>query len=181
MGGWLLVFDNATEPDDVRPWLPGGSGHVLITSRARGWAEIAAPVEIDVLARAESVAILCHRVAGLGEADAARLAVQLGDLPLALAQAAGYMAATGMPAARYLDLLQTRAGQLLDQARPVSYPRSLAAATQLAADRLAEEDPAAAELAGLCAFLAPSRSRRTCSPPRPANCPARWRPGRLTR
>ena len=94
-------------------------------------------------------------MAGLGEADAARLAVQLGDLPLALAQAAGYMAATGMPAARYLDLLQTRAGQLLDQARPVSYPRSLAAATQLAADRLAEEDPAAAELAGLCAFLAP--------------------------
>jgi hypothetical protein len=37
----------------------------------------------------------------------------------------------------------------------VSYPRSLAAATQLAADRLAEEDPAAAELAGLCALLAP--------------------------
>ena len=155
LGRWLLVFDNATDPGDVRLWLPGGSGHVLITSRERNWAEIAAPVEIDVLARAESVAILCHRVAGLAEADAARLAVQLGDLPLALAQAAGYMAATGMPAARYLDLLQTKAGQLLDQARPVSYPESLAAATQLIVDRLAEEDPPAAELAGLCAFLAP--------------------------
>src|SRR6185437_7846538 len=57
--------------------------------------------------------------------------------------------------ARYLDLLQTRAGQLLDQAPPVSYPRSLAAATQLATDRLAGEDPPAAELAELCAFLAP--------------------------
>ena len=154
-GRWLLVFDNATDPDDVRPWLPGGSGHVLITSRARNWAEIAAPVEIDVLARAESVAILCHRVAELDEADAARLAAQLGDLPLALAQAAGYMAATGMPAVRYLDLLRARAGQLLDQATPVSYPRSLAAVTHLAADRLAEEDPPAAELVGLCAFLAP--------------------------
>ena len=37
----------------------------------------------------------------------------------------------------------------------MSYPRSLAAATQLIADRLAADDPAAAELASVCAFLAP--------------------------
>jgi hypothetical protein len=54
-----------------------------------------------------------------------------------------------------LGLLRTRAGQLLDQAAPWSYPRSLAAATQQIVDRLAREDPAAAELATLCAFLAP--------------------------
>src|SRR5262249_44730419 len=30
-GQWLLVFDNAEDPADVAPWLPGGSGHVLIT------------------------------------------------------------------------------------------------------------------------------------------------------
>src|SRR5271166_970871 len=51
---WLLVFDNAEKPQDIRPWLPGGKGHVLITTRERGWAEVAAPVEVDVLARAES-------------------------------------------------------------------------------------------------------------------------------
>ena len=154
-GRWLLVFDNAENPADVTPWLPGGGGHVLITSRERGWAEVAAPVEVDVLARAESVAILQDRVAGLAEADADRLAAELGDLPLAIAQAAGFMAETGMAAAEYLGLLRTRAGQLLDQGAPGSYPRSLAAATQLIADRLAGEDPAAAELASLCAFLAP--------------------------
>ena len=129
---------------------------MLITSRERAWAEIAAPVEVDVLARTESVAILRDRVAGLGAADADRLAAQLGDLPLAVAQAAGFMAETGMPAAQYLDLLRTQAGQLLDQAAPgSSYPRSLAAATRLAADRLDGEDPAAAQLASVCAFLAP--------------------------
>ena len=154
-GRWLLVFDNAESPADIRPWLPGGGGHVLITSRERGWAEIAAPVEVDVLARAESVAILQDRVAGLAGADAERLAAELGDLPLAIAQAAGFMAETGMAAAEYLELLRTRAGQLLDQGAPGSYPRSLAAATGLIADRLAAEDPAAAELASLCAFLAP--------------------------
>ena len=155
-GRWLLVFDNAEHPEDIVPWLPGGGGHVLITSRERGWDEVAAPVEVDVLARPESVAILQARVSGLGEIDADQLADQLGDLPLAIAQAAGFMAETGMAAARYLDLLGTRAGQLLGRGAPRTYPKSLAAATELIADRLSSEDPAAAELASLCAFLAPA-------------------------
>ena len=63
-GRWLLVFDNAEHPEDVLGWLPGGGGHVLITSREHRWAEVAVPVEVDVLARAESVAILqAHPVA----------------------------------------------------------------------------------------------------------------------
>ncbi len=155
-GRWLLVFDNAENPADIRPWLPGGAGHVLITSRERAWAEIAVPIELDVLARAESVALLQGWVAGLEAADADRLADRVGDLPLAVAQAAGFMAETGMSVALYLDLLATQAGKLLDQAAPGSaYPRSLAAATRLTADRLDRDDPAAAQLASLCAFLAP--------------------------
>jgi transcriptional regulator with XRE-family HTH domain len=154
-GRWLLVFDNAEDPAVVAPWLPGGGGHVLITSRQRGWDEVAAPVEVDVLARAESVAILQARVTVLSGADADRLAAALGDLPLAIAQAAGFMADTGMTADEFLGLLRTRAGQLLAQGAPGSYPQSLAAATGLIADRLARQDPAAAGLASVCAFLAP--------------------------
>ena len=154
-GRWLLIFDNAETPADVAPWLPGGGGHVLITSRERGWDEVATPVEVDVLARAESVEMLQRRLPSLTAADADRLAAELGDLPLAIAQAAGFMADTGTAAGQYLGLLQTRAGQLLDRGAPGSYPRSLAAATALIADRLADHDPAAAELASLCAFLAP--------------------------
>ena len=152
---WLLVFDNASGPGEVAGVLPSGAGHVLITSRAQDWAEVAVPVEVDVLARAESVAILAARVPGLGEADAGRVAAALGDLPLALAQAAGYMAGTGTAAAEYLDLLAARAAQVLDQGRSAAYPRSLTAVTQLAFDRLRGEDPAAAGLAAICAFLAP--------------------------
>ena len=154
-GRWLLIFDNAEDPADVAPWLPGGGGHVLITSRQRGWNEVAAPIEVDVLARAESVAILQARITALSGVDADRLAAELGDLPLAIAQAAGFMADTGMAADEFLMLLRTRAGELLAQGKPGSYPRSLAAATGLIADRLAHQDPAAAELASVCAFLAP--------------------------
>jgi transcriptional regulator with XRE-family HTH domain len=152
---WLLIFDNAQAPADVTPWLPGGGGHVLITSREHGWDEVAAPVEVDVLTRGESINMLRRRVPRLTSTDAGRLAAELGDLPLAIAQAAGFIADTGMPASQYLDLLATRAGQLLDRGAPASYPRSLAAATAVLVERLADDDPAAAELACLCAFLAP--------------------------
>ena len=153
-GRYLLVFDNAEQPADVAGWLPGG-GHVLITTREHGWDEIATSIEVDVLARPESITFLRSRVAEFGEADADMLAAELGDLPLALAQAAAFMADTGTPATAYLDLLRTRAAEVLGQSTPSSYPRSLATATRLAIDRLAADDPASADLAMLCAFFAP--------------------------
>ena len=115
-------------------------------------------------------------------ADADRLAAELGDLPLAVAQAAGFMAETGTSAAQYLELLRTQAGQVLDQAAPgLSYPRSLAAATRLAAaGSMPRTRPPPSWLA--CArSWPPSRSRKTCSPAPPAHCPASWPPGPLIR
>jgi hypothetical protein len=152
---WLLIFDNAEKPEGIANWLPGGSGHVLITSRARGWEEIAVPVEVGVLNRTESVAILKNRACKLSESEADQLSEALGDLPLAVAQAAGYMAETGMSAAEYTGLLASRAAEILDQGKPLSYPRSLAAVTRLALDKLRDEDQVAADLVGICAFLAP--------------------------
>ena len=105
--------------------------------------------------RAESVQLLGRRIPGLALAEAGRFAQELGDLPLAIAQAAGFMADTGTPLPQYLDMLRNQAGQLLAQGAPGSYPRSLAAATAVIAARLSDQDPAAAELANLCAFLAP--------------------------
>ena len=96
---WLLVFDNAEQPGDITGWLPGGAGHVLITSRAGGWEEVAVAVEVDVLERSESIAMLRRRVPGLGEADAGSVAAAVGDLPLAVTQAAAYMASAGISAA----------------------------------------------------------------------------------
>src|SRR5450756_282265 len=152
---WLLIFDNAARPDDIRSWLPGGAGHVLITSRSGDWAEVAVPVEVDVLARAESVAIVRDRVAGLSERDAALVGDAVGDLPLAVAQAASYLSQTRMPAGQYVALLRTRAAELLSEGKPPSYPGTLAAVTRLAYDRLRAQDEQAADIAEICAFLAP--------------------------
>ena len=114
-------------------------------------------------------------------ADADRLAAELGDLPLAIAQAAGFIAGTGMTAEEFLGLLATRAGQLLAQGAPGSYPRSLAAATGLIADRLAARTRPRPSWPACARSWHPNRSRRACSPPPSASCPASWRPGPRTR
>jgi tetratricopeptide (TPR) repeat protein len=155
MQRWLLVFDNAESPRDLAGWLPGGTGHVLITSRASEWAELAVPVEVGVLDRAESVAILQDRLPALADGDADRIAGAVGDLALAVAQAAGYMTDGGMSAREYLALLRSRTAEVMREGHPVTYPRPLAAVTQLALEQLRAEHPVAAEVAVLRAFLAP--------------------------
>ena len=100
--------------------------------------------------------MLRNKVAGLSAADADRLAAQLGDLPLAIAQAAAFMTGTGTTATEYLGLLRAQAAQVTDSPRQVTYPPSLEAVTRLTAGRLARDDAAALEVAVLCAFLAPA-------------------------
>jgi hypothetical protein len=152
---WLVVFDNAESPHATRDWLPSGPGHVLVTSRSAGWGEVAARVDLDVLSRPESVALLRTFRPGLSDPDADQLAEALGDLPLALAQAGGFLAETAMPADRYLSLLTTRAGELLDENPPAAHPGSLATAIRLSTEQLAALDPAALALVHVGAFLAP--------------------------
>ncbi|MBW0011157.1 MAG: tetratricopeptide repeat protein, partial [Pseudonocardiales bacterium] len=152
---WLLVYDNARAPDDLAPFLPGGGGHVVITSRDPDWHQLAAPLEVDVFTRGESVTLVRQQLPGVGEGDAGRLADALGDLPLALAQAVAYLRDSGVAVETYLGLLRERAGVILAQGKPVGYPVSLAASLQLAVEHVAEEDSAAVVLLRLAAQWAP--------------------------
>lgn len=152
--GWLVVFDNAEGPESVRTWLPQGRGHVLITSRNSGWGLLAVPVPVDVFGRHESVELLRRQVPTLSEVDAGRLAQELGDLPLAVVQAAGVLAETGMSVDEYQQELAERAAKVMSDGVPASYPVSLAAAVRVSVGRLGVEDAAAVQLLRLCAFLA---------------------------
>ncbi|WP_433824460.1 FxSxx-COOH system tetratricopeptide repeat protein [Actinoplanes sp. CA-015351] len=151
---WLVIFDNAEDPATLRPWLPDGDGHVLITSRRKDWQELAEPISIDVLPRVDSAAML-RRGTSAEPAEVDALARELGDLPLALAQAAGFMAETGMSAGDYLAGLGQRANLLLDEGSPSSYPAPLTATVAAAAQRAAAADPAAAQLLQLAAICGP--------------------------
>ncbi|NUT53155.1 MAG: hypothetical protein HOV94_38600 [Saccharothrix sp.] len=153
---WLIVFDNVDGPDALRPWLPGGSGATLITSRFRGWGEMAAQVDLDTFTREESLAYLARAVGRYDPAAAGDLAQALGDLPLALVQATGYLDLRDLPIEAYLELYRDRdaAGRLLAEAVD-GYPATVATTWLLHYERLAEDEPAALQLLRLCAFLDP--------------------------
>ena len=57
---WLLVFDNAEDPESIARYLPqnGTDGNILITSRNPMWGDYATPLQIPVMQRPESVELL---------------------------------------------------------------------------------------------------------------------------
>jgi Tetratricopeptide repeat len=152
---WLLIFDNAERPADIAGYQPGGAGHLLITSRYPGWGALGGRLEVDVPTRAETIALLRARIPSMGEELADKLAAELGDLPLAAAQAVGYLEQTDLPAADYLRRFRTRRAGLLARGDVVGYSGQLDTAWALSLERLSCEDPAAVQLLGLAAFLAP--------------------------
>jgi hypothetical protein len=152
---WLLIFDSAERPQDIADYRPGGAGHVLITSRSPGCGALGGRLEVDVLARAETVALLRARIPAMGEELADKLAAELGDLPLAAAQAAAYLEQTDLPPGDYLRRFRSRRADLLTRGDVVGYHGRIDTAWALSLDRLGGEDPAAVQLLELAAFLAP--------------------------
>jgi tetratricopeptide (TPR) repeat protein len=154
--GWLLIFDNARRPEDLRPYLPhGATGHVLVTSRYSAWRGVASPLTVPILPRPESVAFLLKRTGQTDEAAAHKLAKALGDLPLALAQAGAYIDATRTTLAEYLELFRTRRTELWeDEHPPLDYPYTVTTTWSLAMEQVRQDSPAGTDLLNLCAFLA---------------------------
>lgn len=155
---WLLVFDNAQAPDDVAAVLPTAGGHVLFTSRNRGWGRIATQITLEVFARDESVTFLRNR-SGRREREAfGKLADELGDLPLALAQAGAYIDTHGITINDYLALYrgsQTGGRLRAEGLDSDEYPVSVARTWLLHFEELSRERPASIELLRLCAYLDP--------------------------
>ncbi|HET9255791.1 MAG TPA: FxSxx-COOH system tetratricopeptide repeat protein [Pseudonocardiaceae bacterium] len=153
--GWLLIFDNAEDIDHIRGVLPGGAGHVVITTRRGGFGYLGPVLDLDVLPRSESVTLLRRRAPALTDEQANALAELLGDLPLALEQVAAYLDQTQLPPADYLHLFTTRAADMYSRGRVIDHQHTIATLWSLSLDQLRTTQPAAVQLLRLCAYLAP--------------------------
>ncbi|MCB9420355.1 MAG: tetratricopeptide repeat protein [Ardenticatenaceae bacterium] len=166
---WLLLYDNADQINahDLRPYLPGGRGHVLITSRRRDWSGTAPVLVVNVFTPQEAVDFLLTRArsarfsapepaeAGTTNEAVKLLVAELGYLPLALEQAAAYMKKRQKSAAEYLALYRERRQELWQrQPPPDDYEKTVTTTWEMAFDH-ARQTPGAADLLNLCCFLAP--------------------------
>ena len=104
----LVVFDNVENPDDLRDLIPEGSGvRALITTTGHldgdgpGWLRLT----VGAFEREQSIALLCDRTGDTHREAADRIADVLGDVPLAIAQAATTAQQGGYALSGYLDRL----------------------------------------------------------------------------
>src|SRR5687768_3929986 len=183
---WLLIFDNASNPSALRefiPWVGGAAnaardeaavpvtsdaaeqreradragGHVLITSRNPNWGSVARSFPLHGLSRDQSVQFLRKRTNRIdSEASARKLAQALGDLPLALEQAAAMIAQSRISFGEYLSRFERHWAEMLSAQRPGGdYPDSVAMTWEMSLRQIAEENPNAISLLNLLAFLSP--------------------------
>ncbi len=165
---WLLILDNADEPELLQGFLPSGRGHCLLTTRPHDVHALAPAERVKAMESADGALLLLRRAGRLrpdqpldaapakDRDQALALAEELGGLPLALDQAGAFVATTGVSLAEYLDLYQQRGQQLRAKrgSLHLEHP-SVTVTFTLAFEQVAERNPAAVELLRACAFLHP--------------------------
>ncbi len=160
----LLVLDNVEDAESVRPWLvrdPTSGCRTLITSRFADWPAAAGvrAIQLYVLEPGPARQFLLARTGraaeGLEVAACDELAGELGYLPLALEQAAAYIAApgAGVDFAGYLRLYREATAELLARGAlgSTEYPDPVIATWQATVAKLSPESRAVLRL---CAWYA---------------------------
>ncbi|HEY1353760.1 MAG TPA: tetratricopeptide repeat protein [Ktedonobacteraceae bacterium] len=167
---WLLLLDNADEPDLCSAFLPTApGGHVLITTRVADLSPFGLgfghAMEVQTLDAETGAQLLLQRAGLLAAAPAhhssqslslaRQLSRTLGGLPLALDQAGAYLAATQTDLRTYQQWYQQYRARLLAERRGREHPASVAATLSLSFQQVAARNPASADLLRLCAYLSP--------------------------
>ena len=172
-GDWLVIFDNVEDLELVKNILPPARcGSLLFTSRRQALGFTTQTLNLEQMTLEEGMRFLLRRARLLdpmasldslehslapGDAALAREIVVIMDgLPLALDQAGAYIEATQCSLSDYLRLFQSSQLRLLaERDAYTDHPLSVVRTFALAFERLEQNNPAAAELLTICAFLAP--------------------------
>ena len=132
----LIVFDDVDSPDDLAGLVPRGEGvRVLVTTTRLadwehdGWAH----VPVGVFEREQSIGILLDRTNQSDREAADGIAEALGDLPVAVVQAAATARRDRYTLAAYLDVLErTTLEGGVRRREGDEYPEAVGVALQLA-------------------------------------------------
>ncbi|WP_436845267.1 FxSxx-COOH system tetratricopeptide repeat protein [Streptomyces cinerochromogenes] len=152
---WLLILDGADEPGQIEDLVPTGPGHVLITSRNPEWSEHNSKLlEVPVYGRGESIAFIRRHAPRLTEAEADQLAEALEDLPLLMAQTAGWLNDSDLSVEDYIGLLEHGVNQDLVKVS-ADFPLAFQTAWSILLNKLRETVPESVDLLRLCTFFAP--------------------------
>ena len=104
----LFVFDNVENLDDLRDLTPEGNGirAIITTTRHLDWNSLGwSPLAVGVFDREQSITLLCQHTSDTHRDAANQIAEVLGDLPVAVAQAAATAKSGRYSLSSYLERL----------------------------------------------------------------------------
>ncbi|MGA8532971.1 MAG: tetratricopeptide repeat protein [Candidatus Tumulicola sp.] len=161
---WLLILDNVADRDQIHSFVPERDrGDVLITSRESVFPELGVPraFELQDLDNQDAVHFLLtrtgHEDASSSErAAAAELAIALGNLPLALEQAAAYIAETNASFFAYLAAFRRRRVTLLEKAAGLIAHDTVTVTWAANFEAVEAASTAAVDVLRIAALLAPN-------------------------
>jgi tetratricopeptide (TPR) repeat protein len=160
---WLLILDSAPDLPSIQNYFPlRPVGNIIVTSRNASWGERVTAQPLPPFSRTEAISFLRKRT-GRNDPNeiAKKLAQALGDLPLALEQAAAVIHEAHISFEEYLRRFETHWAELLTQGRRSSeYPDSVAMTWELSFRQVEEVSEASADLLRFCAFLGSERIPR---------------------
>lgn len=182
--GWLLIFDNADDIDlffgnptemsrqkQMHEYIPRcEDGTTIITTRDKRVAyrlsDREDPILVAPMNEKDAGALLRSRTAQQGyfpanSTDDAQLLEALGNIPLAITQAAAFITENNITVAEYLQILHTNQAEvedllseeLGDQRRYSESASSILNTLKLSFDQIIAKKPLAADILSLMAFL----------------------------
>ena len=169
---WLVVFDNAPDqPQDAKFlrdfWPNGKAGSILLTTRSACLARehsIPHDIALGPIGEDASIKILTRHLADAPTAEAysqaREICRQLGHLPLALSQIAGYLQESGCDFADFLATYRDfkNLGELHAASNPGSttgYQHNLSTVWAMTMSVLEKKSPTALKTLSILAFVDP--------------------------
>ena len=160
---WLLIADNAEDINLTSTFLPTtNTGHILLTTREPTGGRFQS-VEVKKMEEEEGTLMLLRRAgqleqASLQDREQARVIVlEMDGLPLALDQAGAYIKENPSTLAEYLETYKRKQTDLLQRRGRfwIDHPASVATTWSLNFEQVKQNNPLAADVMRVCAFLAP--------------------------
>ncbi|WP_454936060.1 tetratricopeptide repeat protein [Actinomyces oris] len=139
----LFVFDNVENPDDLKDLIPEGAGvRTLITTPRHldwdglGWLRLT----VGTFDREQSVSLLCEHTGDTHREAADRIADALGDVPVAITQAAATARQGGYALSDYLDRLSHHPRESrMSHLEGANYPNAVGIALAMAYEQVLEQ------------------------------------------
>ena len=139
----LFVFDNVENPNDLRDLIPESTGvrTLITTTRHLDWDDLGwLRFTVGAFDREQSITLLCERTVDTHREAADRIADALGDLPVAIAQAAATAKQGGYSLSDYLDRLSRHPLESsISRLEGDDYPNAVGIALLMAYEQVLEQ------------------------------------------